>query len=99
MPRFEIHTLAQPASVLRLPGTDAAARAYNPSLAWHGGNLAVAFRISTMTRCRERQVEFARYYSGELPPIVNGVGVAFLAPSNMTMRDARQLNIAMPRDC
>lgn len=96
---LEIHTLPQPLSALRLPSGRSAIRAYNPSLAWHRETLVMAFRISSMTRCHQRFIDFKRYYSGELPPIVNALGVAFLDPATMAVRGARQLNVAMPRDC
>jgi len=74
-------------------------RAYNPSLAWHHGTLVMAFRISSMTRCHRRLVDFERYYSGELPPIINTLGVAFLDPVTLAIREARQLKISMPTEC
>jgi predicted GH43/DUF377 family glycosyl hydrolase len=99
LPDLEIYNLPQPLSALRLPGTQAAVRAYNPSLAWHRETLVMAFRISSMTRCHQRLIDFERYYSGELPPIINALGVAFLDPATMALHGARQLDVTMPRDC
>jgi hypothetical protein len=59
----------------------------------------MAFRVSSLTRCQQRFVDFDRYYSGELPPIVNAVGLALLDPATMAVRDARLLNVDMPGEC
>ena len=99
LPGLEIYTLPQPLSALCLPSIEGTVRAYNPSLAWHRETLIMAFRISSMTRCEQRFVDFERYYLGELPPIVNALGVAFLDPATMAVREERQLNVAMPKEC
>jgi predicted GH43/DUF377 family glycosyl hydrolase len=96
---FTVHTLCQPEPALRLPETELPARAYNPSLAWHGGDLALAYRLSTMTRCGRRPVDFERHYSGELPPIVNAAGVARIDPVTAGIRDWKVVNLPPPRDC
>ena len=95
---FSVTTLEQPpASVMS--DRDTAFRAYNPSLAWFRGNLMAAFRVSTMSRCLSRQIDFPRYYRGEAPPFINRVGIGWLEPDAKHVRAPAVLDVAGRGDC
>jgi hypothetical protein len=96
---FDIHTLPQPVSELRVGERTQAVRCYNPSLTWHRGKLLMAFRISSLMKCDGRSVDFARSYAGVVPPIVNGVGMAHLDPVTLAIADVRVLGAGMPAEC
>lgn len=96
--RFATFELKQPAGIQALVHPSVA-KAFNPSLAWRGEELIIAYRVSTMTRCTSRHIDFAPHYSGLLPPFLNSIGVALLDPNTMTMRDAKVLPLEMPREC
>jgi hypothetical protein len=96
---LRVRTIEQPRAVLSLPNARREARAFNPSLVSYRGKLVVAFRISSLTRCRQQFVDFDTYYSGEEPPIQNAVGVAYLDVERLTLHEPRRLDVPVPSAC
>lgn len=59
----------------------------------------MAYRISNMTRCTDRHIDFDSHYAGILPALINAIGIGVLDAGAMKLRQARQIAVDMPSEC